>query len=263
MSSLTLDMQVMLHIEILVMDEGADGDVTSNAFSDTHRFDSRSYGGSISGKEVQADLGENIMENLYVNAGKGNNVSQGVNANVFMSVNDEIGPILVPISENPLLSSRVSPGVSPRILRRGEVLVDGGSKINATFSFNNVEKWPNLSNVNDVSGSMDEVMNEAPIGKKHVSFVNVVQGLSKFGNNKLKLILVCMNDQGKRVVDVDPLVEKGSKNWNMTLVGYFVGLKMSHREIIGHLRRMWRAYHLDEVIMNDCGLYFLKFKSDK
>ncbi|GJS31911.1 RNA-directed DNA polymerase, eukaryota, reverse transcriptase zinc-binding domain protein [Tanacetum coccineum] len=189
-------------------DEGADGDVTSNAFFDTHSFDSRSCGGSISEKEVQSDLRENIMGNLYVNAGKGNNVSQGVNANGFMSVNDEIGPIPVPVSENPLLSFRVSPGVSPRILRRGEVLVDGGSKINATFSFNNVEKWPNLSNVNDVSGSMDEVMNEAPVGMKHVSFVNVIQGLSKFGNNKLKLILVCMNDQGKRVVDVDPLVKK-------------------------------------------------------
>nr|GFB03242.1 hypothetical protein [Tanacetum cinerariifolium] len=68
------------------------------------------------------------------------------------------------------------------------------SKINATFSFNNVEKEPNLSNVNNASGSMDEVMNEVPIRKKHVSFVNVVQGLSKSGNNKLKLIRVCMND---------------------------------------------------------------------
>ncbi|GJS84798.1 zinc knuckle CX2CX4HX4C containing protein [Tanacetum coccineum] len=49
----------------------------------------------------------------------------------------------------------------------------------------------------------------------------------------------------------------------MTLVGYFVGLKMSHKEILGHLRRMWRAYQLDEVIINDYGLYFLKFKSDE
>nr|GFB86404.1 hypothetical protein [Tanacetum cinerariifolium] len=65
-------------------------------------------------------------------------------------------------------------------------------------------------NVNDARGSMDEVMNEVPIGKKHVSFVNVVQGLSKSGNNKLKLIHECMNDQGKRIVDMDPLVEKGS-----------------------------------------------------
>nr|GFC65189.1 hypothetical protein [Tanacetum cinerariifolium] len=172
-----------------------DGNVTSNAFYDTQSFNSRSCGGSISEKEAQADRGEDIMGNLYVNAGKGNNISQGVNANVSMSVNDKFGPILVPVSENPLLSSRVSHVVCPRILRRSEVLVDEGSKINATFSFNNVEKWSNFSNVNDASGLIDEVINEVLARKKHVSFVNVVQGLSKYGNNKLKLIPLCMNDR--------------------------------------------------------------------
>ncbi|GJT53770.1 ribonuclease H-like domain-containing protein [Tanacetum coccineum] len=81
------------------------------------------------------------------------------------------------------------------------------------------------------NGVMDGVMEDVPAKKKHVSFINVVQGLNKPGSNKLKLIPVCMNDQGKKVVDMDPLVEK--------------------------------AYHLDEIIMNDCGLYFLKFKSDE
>nr|GFA24197.1 hypothetical protein [Tanacetum cinerariifolium] len=159
---------------------------TRSSSSKPVSFNSRSCGGSISEKEARADLGEDIMGNLYVNAGKGNNISQGVNSNVSMNVNDKFGPILVPVSENSLLSSRVSHVVCPRILRRSEVLVDGGSKINATFSFNNVEKWSNFSNVNDASG-----------------------------------------------------------------------------EIFGHLRRMWRAYHLDEVIMNDCGVYFLKFKSEE
>ncbi|GJY53411.1 putative reverse transcriptase domain-containing protein [Tanacetum coccineum] len=56
---------------------------------------------------------------------------------------------------------------------------------------------------------------------------------------------------------------KGSKSWVMTLVGYFVGIKMSHREVLGHLRRMWRAYHLDDIIMNECGLCFFKFKAQE
>ena len=62
---------------------------------------------------------------------------------------------------------------------------------------------------------------------------------------------------------MDSVIEKGSKNWSMTLVGYFVGLKMSYREIMGHLKRMWRPYFFDEAVMNECGLYFLKFKADE
>nr|GEW09569.1 hypothetical protein [Tanacetum cinerariifolium] len=99
-------------------DEGADRDVTSNAFSNTQSFDSRSCSRSIFEKEVQADLGEDMMGNLNFNAGQGNNVSQSVNDNVSMNVNDEIGPILVPVSKNPLLSSRY-------VLENGIWLVDG------------------------------------------------------------------------------------------------------------------------------------------
>ncbi|GKA35541.1 RNA-directed DNA polymerase, eukaryota, reverse transcriptase zinc-binding domain protein [Tanacetum coccineum] len=218
-------------------DKGADGEVTSNAFFDAQSLDSRSCDESVPEKEVQAGLETDLMGNVGVNYVKGNIISQGISANNSMNINDEIGLIPVPVSKNPLLSSRVSPVVSPRILKRRESLVDGGSKSNAPFLFNNMEKWPSLNrnysievnevNVGNVSGIRDEVMKEVPVGMKHVSFVNVVQGVNKSGSNKLKLV------------------------------------PMSHREILGHLRRMWRAYQLDEVIMNDCGLYFVKFKSDE
>nr|GEY01880.1 uncharacterized mitochondrial protein AtMg00810-like [Tanacetum cinerariifolium] len=205
-------------------DEGADREMTSNAFSNTQSLDSRSCGNLVSKKEVQA----------------------GVEADLMSSLGDSS-------------------------VKEGESLVDGGSKSNAPFSFNSVEKWPSLSEtcgievygVNDISGIKDEAMKEVLVGMKHVSFINVVQGVNKSGSSKLRLILVYMNDQGKRVVDMDPLIKKGSKNWSMILVGYFVGLKMTHKEILGHLRRMWRSYQLDELIMNDCGLYFHKFKSDE
>ncbi|GJQ91234.1 RNA-directed DNA polymerase, eukaryota, reverse transcriptase zinc-binding domain protein [Tanacetum coccineum] len=36
---------------------------------------------------------------------------------------------------------------------------------------------------------------------------------------------------------------------------------MGHREILGHLRRMWRPFQLESVIMNEGGLYFLNFNS--
>ncbi|GKD43291.1 hypothetical protein Tco_1267936 [Tanacetum coccineum] len=249
-------------------DEGVDAYLVSITYSDAQSLDARSCGEGISEKEVQVNLGEDLNGGLDANIVKGND-PHGINANVFLNCSEDIGPIPVPVSENPVLRPRVSPVVSPKILKRGEVFVDGGGKVNATFSFNNVEKWPNLSpnkgcNIDGYnSGVIDDVMEDVPARKKHVSFINAVQGLNKSGSNKLKLIPVCMNDQGKKVVDMDPLVEKGSRNWNMTLVGYFMGFKMSHREILGHLRRMWRAYHLDEIIMNDYGLYFLKFKSDE
>ncbi|GJY21486.1 hypothetical protein Tco_0394052 [Tanacetum coccineum] len=169
-------------------DEEADGEVTSNAFSDGQSLDSRSCDESIPEKEVQAGLETDLMGNVGVNYVKGNIISQGISANNSMNINDEIGLIPVLVSKNPLLSSTVSPVVSPRILKRGNLLLMG-------------------------------------------------VGVNKSGSNKLNLVPVCVNDQGKRVVDMDRLIEKGE--------------------------RMWRAYQLDEVIMNDCGLYFLKFKSDE
>ncbi|GKA52512.1 putative reverse transcriptase domain-containing protein, partial [Tanacetum coccineum] len=69
--------------------------------------------------------------------------------------------------------------------------------------------------------------------------VTAVQGVNQYGSNKLKLIPGRVNDKGKQVVDMDPLIEEG------------------------HLRRMWREYHLGEVIMNECGLYFFKFKAEE
>ena len=60
---------------------------------------------------------------------------------------------------------------------------------------------------------------------------------------------------------MDPIVQEGSKKWDLTLVGYFVGLKMNYNEISGHLRRMWRSYQLAEIISNECGLLFIKFRS--
>nr|GEW51521.1 hypothetical protein [Tanacetum cinerariifolium] len=141
-------------------DEGADGEMTSNAFFDT----------------------QNLMSSLGNSSVKGNSTSKGVNMNNCMNTNDEIGPIPVPVSENPLLNSKNNL-VSPRILKRGNLLLMGGIR--------------------------DEAMKEVPVGMKHVSFINVVQGVNKSGSNKLRLISVCMNDQSKRVVDMDPLIKKG------------------------------------------------------
>ncbi|GJV48855.1 RNA-directed DNA polymerase, eukaryota, reverse transcriptase zinc-binding domain protein [Tanacetum coccineum] len=72
----------------------------------------------------------------------------------------------------------------------------------------------------------------------------------------------CAISEGRLMVEMDPLIEEGSKKWGLTVVGHFVGFKMSYREIVGHLKRMWRPYQLDEIIMNEGGLYFFKSKSE-
>nr|GEV96376.1 hypothetical protein [Tanacetum cinerariifolium] len=158
---------------------------------------------SVSEKEAQASVETNLMSNVDINAVKVNSTSQGVNDNKCINTIDEIRPIPMPDSENLVLSSR-----------------NCGIDVNG-------------DNADNGSGVRDEVIKESPVGMKHVSFINAVQGANKASSNKLKLVSVCVNDQGKRVVDMDPLIEKGSKNWSMTLVGYFVRLKMSHREILG------------------------------
>ncbi|GKE21333.1 hypothetical protein Tco_1432845 [Tanacetum coccineum] len=206
------------------LDEEFDGDLESSAFSDSQSIDSRSCGEPVSEKDTQVHLEEEMVSDL--------------------------GLMPVPVDENPFLKPRTSSDVSPRILKRGEILSDGGNNANVTFSLNQAEKWPNLASVvkdtclNGNSMNVDEIM-----------------GMNQYGNNKLKLIPGRINDKGRHVADMDPLLEEGSKAWGMTLMGYFVGMRMGHREILGHLRRMWRAYHLGEVIMNECGLYFFKFKA--
>ncbi|GJY64612.1 zinc knuckle CX2CX4HX4C containing protein [Tanacetum coccineum] len=220
--------------------------------------DSRSCGDSVSEKDAQADLVKNMVSDLGNKSFKVDNVSEVNDSG--LGIRDKLGPMPVPVDEDPILSSRLNTMGSTRILKRGEVLSDGGYDTNVADTVNRAEKWPK---VGSTSAMNDETMGENGDGRKASSFVNAVQGMSKSGNNKLKLIPGRINELGKEVVDMDPVIEEGSKAWVMTLVGYFVGLKMSHREILGHLRRMWRAYHLDEIIMNECGLYFFKFKSDE
>ncbi|GJZ03823.1 hypothetical protein Tco_0537098 [Tanacetum coccineum] len=75
---------------------------------------------------------------------------------------------------------------------------------------------------------------------------NAVQGTNFVGDNKLMLV-PCTTKEGRKVMDMDPIIEEGIKNWGLTVAGHFVGFKISYREIVGHLKRMWRPYQLDEI----------------
>nr|GEV32846.1 hypothetical protein [Tanacetum cinerariifolium] len=166
------------------------------------------------------------------------------------------------------LSNVVKDASVGNVIDGGETLTDGESRSNVEFLFNKVKKLPSLNenrNVNDMDIIMEKldevrhvnedfVMQEGDSVKKRVSFVNVVQGIRGNRNNKLRRIAVSIDESMKKRVYIDLLIEEGSKSRGMTLVGYFMGLRISYKEIIGHLRRIkwimacgWEAIIHSEV----------------
>ncbi|GJX90174.1 RNA-directed DNA polymerase, eukaryota, reverse transcriptase zinc-binding domain protein [Tanacetum coccineum] len=84
-------------------DDGFDGDLDSNAFSDGQSVDSRSCGDSVSEKDAQADLVKNMVSDLGNKSFKVGNVSE---VNDFgLGIRDKLGPMPVPVDEDPILSS--------------------------------------------------------------------------------------------------------------------------------------------------------------
>nr|GFA76009.1 hypothetical protein [Tanacetum cinerariifolium] len=55
----------------------------------------------------------------------------------------------------------------------------------------------------------------------------------------------------------------GSKRWEKTLCGYFVGYSMSVNELRYNLRRMRSRYRFKEIVDFNNGIYFIKFHSDE
>lgn len=60
----------------------------------------------------------------------------------------------------------------------------------------------------------------------------------------------------------DELLELGSKKWNSTVCGYFVGCRVSFNEARYHLRRMWNKYGLEDMYANEGGVFFFKFHDE-
>nr|GEU44196.1 zinc knuckle CX2CX4HX4C [Tanacetum cinerariifolium] len=189
------------------------------------KADSRSCGESVSKKDVQVSLESEMVSDLCENYPKINSVFKS--SGYGLGNVNELGPMPVPVEENPILCPRVSPEGNPRILRRGEALVDDGSPSNAAFSFNKIEKWPKVGSVskNGCGAINDEEIKDRSDEKKFGSFISDVQGMSQSGNNKLKCILARVNELGKEVVDMDPVIKEGkaisrtaSRIWNPIII---------------------------------------------
>ncbi|GKB54606.1 zinc knuckle CX2CX4HX4C containing protein, partial [Tanacetum coccineum] len=111
-----------------------------------------------------------------------------------------------------------------------------------------------------VPGMFRIVGDDSMLNKGSMYFASAVsKSFGGFGNNKLKYVSTTWNDEGMEVAVMDPVLEEGTDKWCMIVVGNFVEFQMGYREIIGHLKRMWRLYQLEEVIVNQ-GMYYFNFK---
>ncbi|GKE21940.1 hypothetical protein Tco_1433452 [Tanacetum coccineum] len=69
---------------------------------------------------------------------------------------------------------------------------------------------------------------------------------------------------GDEVVLFDEeLMREGSEKWKNTVYDYFIGCNMPIYEVKYNLRRMWGKYGLKEIIVDEGGLCFIKFRSEE
>ncbi|GJS80757.1 hypothetical protein Tco_0730638 [Tanacetum coccineum] len=151
------------------------------------------------------DIGDsNVFEGVGVNKGKENEVNRGFDG---VGMGSDVG---VKISK---VVDQVS--VKENMLRNVGSLDQGsGDRVNSV--------WPRLNEVNEKgSGSNGDgrnVKGDSTNGRKPLFFISDIQGMSSSGSNKLSRIPVKMNDKGVNVVDIDPIIEEGSKKRELTNV---------------------------------------------
>nr|GEV95405.1 reverse transcriptase domain, reverse transcriptase zinc-binding domain protein [Tanacetum cinerariifolium] len=73
-----------------------------------------------------------------------------------------------------------------------------------------------------------------------------------------------INCKGEEVVLFDEeLVKEGSEKWQLIVCGYFVGCRMSVKELKYNTRRMWERYGLREIVVDVDDMRFFKFKDEE
>nr|GEY28841.1 hypothetical protein [Tanacetum cinerariifolium] len=103
---------------------------------------------------------------------------------------------------------------------------------------------------NDGSNKMNipSVSHSTPIAKNNMSYVKATNKLVNLIKNKLINIPTDTDDgRNEFMVFDEELVNEGSKRWQLTLCGFFVGFKMKITELRYNVRRMWSRYGLKDV----------------
>nr|GEU80501.1 hypothetical protein [Tanacetum cinerariifolium] len=165
------------------------------------------FGSICKDPKVSTNANVSSEPGMSVNSDNVNaNVSDkpGVNVN-YASVMPEMP---VPFDENPILNPNAKGSQSTSGSVSNFEVGGQGNNVGSDFS---------------KSGSL----------KQSVSFASAVaKSFGGFGNNNLKYVTMALNDKGREVAVMDPVLEVGIDKWSMTVVGHFVRFQMGYREII-------------------------------
>ncbi|GJZ53384.1 RNA-directed DNA polymerase, eukaryota, reverse transcriptase zinc-binding domain protein [Tanacetum coccineum] len=164
-------------------------------------------------------------------------------------------------------------GEQGNAMRSNEVLKEG-------MDVNNVSDVPSHSNVstpeppatntvnngNDVN--TDKVAQSSPIREINEIRIEPYAKIVSSGNDdlskELNYIPTGINENGDEVVIFkEELVREGSKKWQLTICGQFVGCNMPIGELKYNLKRMWGRHGLAEIIAEGNDLRVFKFKNAK
>nr|GEU79134.1 RNA-directed DNA polymerase, eukaryota, reverse transcriptase zinc-binding domain protein [Tanacetum cinerariifolium] len=90
-------------------------------------------------------------------------------------------------------------------------------------------------------------------------------GWNSVMRTKAPWILVLEIDENgiEVVVFDDVMLAEGSKRWDLTLCGFFVGYNMSINELRYNLRRMWTRYGFKDIADCNNGVFFMKFHHEE
>lgn len=212
-----------------------------------------SFDCDVSNKDIIDEIAKSLNnESIDVSVKPVGDVS---NVNVSNASNN-LPDIPVPVEDNPVLNPKPKPVVnkpiSPSKVSFGDVRVPGMFKVSGNVSglargSGEVSNFVagESSGVKD-SGVKDTVMVDKVAEKSNRSFCEAVS--RSFGgnsNNKLHYVPPSVIGEGREVVKMDAVLEEGCKKWGNTVVGFFVGFRMNYRDLVFHLKRMWRLYQLD------------------
>ncbi len=72
------------------------------------------------------------------------------------------------------------------------------------------------------------------------------------------------SEEGGRVRVVPPkgITVAGCKEWEKTLVGYFIGPRLHYPLVSAIAHKLWDAVGLEEVLSSENGFFFFLFSSD-
>ncbi|GKE52066.1 hypothetical protein Tco_1487222, partial [Tanacetum coccineum] len=167
------------------------------------------------GKDGDGDLQNGVLKNgdevMGNDLGGTNSEVEGINAS------NPSNPFSDCFNDN--LKSGLNEGFNSDNVRSNELFDTeislGGGNEGDNDGFHAMKDSGNPAGVNDQYKATDRV-----------SFASIAQGMANSGSNKLRLVPFIVDKNGKKLVDLDPIVKEGSRKWELTVIGYFVGMKM-------------------------------------